>query len=56
MGARTKLNVAYVNGSLFVSALLGILAGSWAIFEIALLVSLTSGIYAGEIRPRSSRR
>jgi hypothetical protein len=54
--ARTKLNIAYLNGSLLVSALFGLVSGSWAVFWIALAVTIGGGVYGGEIRPTSGRR
>jgi hypothetical protein len=54
--ARSKLNVAYFNGSLIVSAVVGWLAQSWAVFLTALAVTLGCGLYSGEIRPASGRR
>jgi hypothetical protein len=54
--ARTKLNVAYFNGSLLVASLFGLVAGSWAVFMAALAVLIACGVYGGEIRPVSVRR
>ena len=54
--ARAKLNVAYFNGSLLVSALLGLLAGSWAVFWIAPAATIGGGVYGGEIRPTAGVR
>jgi hypothetical protein len=54
--ARHKLNIAYFNGCLFVSALFGLSAGSWAIFWISLAVTIGCGVYGGEIRPAAGRR
>ena len=54
--ARHKLNIAYVNGCLFVSTLLGLTARSWAVFWIALVVSIGCSIYGDEIRPGPGRR
>ena len=48
--ARSKLNVAYFNGALFVSAVVGWLAQSWAVFWVALAVVLGCGLSSGEIR------
>lgn len=56
MIARHKLNVAYVNGCLLVSALFGWITESWAVFLAALAVVLTCGLYSGEIRPTLGRR
>jgi hypothetical protein len=54
--ARTKLNITYVNGSLIVAAVLGWFAESWAVFLIALVVLIVSGLTSGEIRPTAGRR
>jgi len=54
--ARSKLNVAYLNGSLIVSAAFGWLAQSWAVFLVVLAVMLGCGLYSGEIRPVAGRR
>jgi hypothetical protein len=54
--ARQKLNVAYLNGSLLVSALFGLIAGSWAVFWVALAVTIGCGVYGGELRPRAGNR
>lgn len=56
VNARTKLNVAFFNGCLIVSAVSGWLAQSWAVFLAALAVTLGCGLYSGEIRPASGRR
>jgi hypothetical protein len=56
MGARQKLNAAYVEGGLIVAALLGALAGSWIVFAAAAAVLIGLGLHGGEIRPRSRRR
>ena len=54
--ARAKLNVAAFNGCLLVSAIFGWLAQSWAVFSIALVVTLVCGVASGEIRPSRGRR
>ena len=56
MSARQKLNVAYLNSCALVAALLGVAAGSWAVFLVALAVLVASGVYAGEIRTGGRRR
>ena len=53
--ARTKLNLAYLNGCLLVSAVFGWLTQSWAVFVAALAITLGCGLYGGEIRPQSRR-
>ena len=39
MGARQKLNAAYFHGCLIVSGLVGLVAQSWTLFWLALVVS-----------------
>ena len=56
MSARTKLNVAYFNGCLFVAVLLGLATGHWAVFWIALILTIANGVYCGEIRPFAGKR
>jgi hypothetical protein len=54
--ARTKLNVSYFNGCLFVAAVFGLIAQSWAMFLAALALTIACGIYDGDIRPVAGRR
>jgi hypothetical protein len=54
--ARTKLNVAYFNGCLFVAAVFGLIAQSWVMFLATLAVTILCGIYGGDIRPMAGRR
>jgi hypothetical protein len=56
VGARSKLNGAYLNGALLIAGTAGILSGSWSIFGIALAGLLASSIISGSIRLPSSRR
>jgi len=56
MGARQKLNAAYVQGGLIVAAIIGALARSWIVFAAASVVLIGLGLHDGEIRPRSRRR
>ena len=51
MSARKKLNTAYVGGSLVMSAVFGLLAESWLVFVIVLIVVLAFHFYEGNIRP-----
>jgi hypothetical protein len=51
MGARRKLNSAFFNGSLLIAVFIGILAGSWLVFGVALVVMLAINLHSGEIRP-----
>jgi hypothetical protein len=50
MGARDKLNQAYINGAMITGTVLGIVAESWSIFWIAVIYCLASSIHVGEIR------
>ncbi len=52
MGARQKLNVAYFHGCLLVSGLVGLVAGSWTMFWLALVVTVVACCHSGEIRHR----
>jgi len=61
MGARHKLNIAYLNGALIVAALVGGLADSWIVFLITAGIGVVLSLAAGEIRfgrrdPRNRRR
>lgn len=53
MSARTKLNIAFFNGALLASGVVGGIAGSWAVFFVALGVSTGIAVYARDIRMRS---
>lgn len=50
MGARHKLNQAYLNGSLFVAAIVGISLQSWLAFWIILALGVACNLYGGQIR------
>ncbi len=52
MGARQKLNAAYFNGCLIVAALVGLVGKSWALFWLALIVTVGLSCHSGEIRHR----
>jgi hypothetical protein len=56
MGARQKLNAAYVQGGLIVAAIVGALTQSWIVFAAAAVILIGLGLHGGEIRPRSRRR
>ncbi len=56
MNARKKLNVAYLNGCLLVAGIVGIVAGSWPVFVVALAVVALVSIYTGNIRLGPRRR
>lgn len=50
MSARTKLNIAVLNGALLISSVIGAASGSWAAFCVSLVILAASGCYAGDIR------
>ncbi len=54
--ARSKLNVAYFNGCLLVSGILGWIVQSWAVFWVALAVTIGCGVHGGNIRSVGGRR
>ena len=56
MGARTKLNVAVINGSLVIAAVVGIAFGSWSAFWLVAILLVVGNFYAGAIRPAGQRR
>ena len=51
MGARTKLNVAYLNGSLIVAAVLGVCCDSLTAFCLVAGIMIAIQTVAGGIRP-----
>ena len=55
MGARQKLNAAYVNGALIISGILGYVCQSFAVFLIAFVIILASEVTAGDIRSGPKR-
>jgi 4-hydroxybenzoate polyprenyltransferase len=56
MGAREKLNIAHLNGSLLLATLVGGLAQSWPAFFVTLTVLLGLNLYLHEIRPQRPGR
>ena len=53
MGARQKLNQAYVNGALVVAGVAGLVTESWAVFIIVAAVLIGVSTYSGDIRTKS---
>lgn len=53
MGARQKLNQAYLNGALIIATIAGLATRSWAVFWIIGISVAVCGFYAGNIRPGS---
>ncbi len=51
MSARTKLNIAFINGSVFIAAIAGGIAESWAVFWFVAIVLIAGDVYLGYIRP-----
>jgi hypothetical protein len=51
MGARQKLNAAYVNGSLLLAGLAGWLLESWLFFCLVLCGLIVLNLHSNEIRP-----
>ena len=56
MGARQKLNVAFVNGALIVAAVAGVVFKSWAVFVVTAAVLIAGAVYGGDVRPGPRRR
>ncbi len=56
MGARHKLNQAYVNGAVIVGIAAWLITGSTIIFWAALLSCLALNLYGGGIRIRNPSR
>lgn len=55
MGAREKLNQAYVAGSLVFAAIAGAMAGSWLVFIITAAILVSMHMASGDIRPSRRR-
>lgn len=56
MSARTKLNIAALNGCLIVAAVLGLAFDSWFVFVVVAAVLVAADFHSGLIRPEASRR
>ena len=50
MGARDKLNQAYITGSLIMAAVAGLITGSFVVFVVTFTVLLVLNLVGGEIR------
>jgi hypothetical protein len=48
--ARRKINVSCINGCLVISAALGLVAKSWAVFAALLVLTVLGSLYSGELR------
>ncbi len=44
MGARQKLNGAYLTGSLLIAGAIGVMTGSWLVFILAAIVLLAVNV------------
>jgi hypothetical protein len=51
VSARTKLNIAAVNGVVVIAAIVGWLFGSWPIFLLTAGVLVAMAVHSGDIRP-----
>ena len=58
MGARKKLNSAYLTGSVLIAGLIGYASGSWGILVLALAVLIGANLLSGDVRldQRKKRR
>lgn len=57
MGARQKLNQAYINGAVVLAAVAGIACQSWLVFLGAMIFAIVMNVYGGGIRTaRRNRR
>jgi len=56
MGARHKLNLAYLNGALVIATIAGLAMKSWGVFWLVALLFYICAIRAGNIRPGGQRR
>lgn len=50
MGAKNDLNQIYLNGSLFIAAMIGVSTGSWGAFVISAVVLIGTGLATTKIR------
>jgi hypothetical protein len=50
MGARTKLNQAYLTGTLLTAAALGGMTASWAVFAAAAGLCMVLNLVGGDLR------
>ena len=58
MGARHKLNAVFFKASLIAAGIIGMLAGSWLVFFVVLVIALALAIHGADIRltPQGGRR
>jgi hypothetical protein len=55
MGARKKLNGAYLTGSLVLAGLAGLASGSWLVFGVGLALIVGVNVVSGNIRSGGQR-
>ena len=55
MGARTKLNSAYVKGALALAGMAALITGSATVFVVTVVVLVGASIVAGDIRTGGGR-
>jgi len=56
MRTRERLNVAFVQGSVVLAGLIGMLLHSWGAFFIALAIALCQNLWSNEIRLRRRKK
>jgi len=56
MRTRERLNVAFVQGSVVLAGLIGMLLQSWGAFFIALAIALCQNLWSNEIRLRRRKK
>ena len=56
MGAREKLNSAYITGALMVASLIGAIGQSWTVFIVAAVVLVALNWQSGDIRTGRRKR
>ena len=56
MNARGKLNVAYINGSIVLAVIAGVLSQSMVVFLAFLVGGVLTSLYLGNMRPTPRHR
>ena len=56
MNARGKLNIAYINGSIVLAVITGVLSQSWIVFIVFLVGGVLASLCLGKIRPSPRHR
>jgi hypothetical protein len=52
VSARSKLNAAYINGSLILAGVAGVVMQSFGVFLLALIALLIGNLLSGDIRSK----